>query len=247
MSAFTLLDVNKFVQTVLNDGREVLSDIKVSSTATELPDDAELDEYQYYMQKVSFYLVHALTWCKQLDLAIDFLSNYSYSSKTNSSRADHLIYNVENYLIRLNSVYDRVLQITNAVFHLGVDEEHVAHSVIVSNHKVKHRPAIGKKIKAVKNFLEGYSQARHTVIHRHSYVDAKLRRIEFLYLHDIGKLIGEEQWKESLKHLRYTHIRNYLAEKKVEFLQINDKLSLLLDSLFLSFLDEYVIQKRKLR
>ncbi len=115
MKGFTNLTDNKFVIEVLNDCRAFFTEIDFNPTDLELP-EAVLDEFQYYVHKVGFYLVHTLTWCKQLDLAIEFLSNYDYSKKIEASRADHLIYNIENYLIRLNSVYDRILQIVNAAF-----------------------------------------------------------------------------------------------------------------------------------
>ena len=82
----------------------------------------------------------------------EFLSNYGYSKKIESTRADYLIYNLENYLIRLNSVYDRVLQIVNAVFHLCINEENVNHSVIISNYKVQHNVTVHNSIWSVESF-----------------------------------------------------------------------------------------------
>src|SRR5699024_1454960 len=134
MGALTDLEKHSFVREVLEEGVKLLPDIEVSPSAVEMPEDVVLDEQQYYVQKVGFFLVHMLAWCKQLDLSIELLSNFDYSKKINASRADHLIYNLENYLIRVNSVYDRVLQLTNAVFHLCISEEYVGHSVIITNY-----------------------------------------------------------------------------------------------------------------
>ena len=148
MSNFSKFDENDFLISVLKDGEVAFSDIKVERVAIEIPEDIELTEFQYYIQKVGFYLVNTISWCKQLDLAIELLSNFDYSRKE-TTRAEHLIYNIENYLIRIKSVHDRVLQLVNAVFHLCINEANVNHGVIVSNYKVQHRPEILKAIKAV--------------------------------------------------------------------------------------------------
>ena len=75
------LNNNEFIKAVLKDGGEVLGHIKFKPNAIQLPEDVELNEYQYYIHNVGFYLVHTLTWCKQLDFAIVFLSNYDHSKK----------------------------------------------------------------------------------------------------------------------------------------------------------------------
>jgi len=247
MNGFKILTKNTFVEKVLSDGSEVFSDINFDVTAIELPVDAALDEYQYYIHKVGFYLVHTLTWCKQLDLAIEFLSNFDYSKKIEASRADHLIYNLENYLMRLNSVYDRVLQIVNAVFHLCINEEYVGHSVIVTNYKVQHRPNINSSIKKIKKYLKDYAQARHTLIHKHSWQDLKLRKIELFYLNSLDDPDQSDELKTELKNYRTNFLREYLIEKRTEFAEINSGLSTLLDELFSLLLDEYNRQKVKLR
>lgn len=101
------------------------------------------------------------------------LVNFNYSKKGEISRADHLIYNIENYLIRLNSVYDRVLQLVNVVFHLCIREESISHSVVVSNYRVDHNSDVVKRVKAIRKYLDEYAQDRHTLVHRHSLLDEK--------------------------------------------------------------------------
>ena len=78
MSNFSKLDKNVLLLLILKDGEEAFSEINVDRLATEIPEDIELTEYQYYVQKVGFYLVHTISWCKQLDLAIELLSNFDY-------------------------------------------------------------------------------------------------------------------------------------------------------------------------
>jgi len=236
------LESNKLFIALMEDTRPIIAEIGEDPYAIETPKGVILYEDQYYIQQVGFYLVHTINLCQQLNLAIEFLSNFDYSKKNNASRADHLIYNVENYFIRLNSVKDRVLQLVNAVFHLCISEEHVNYSIITSNQKVKHRKLINSKIKAIKKFLEKYAQARHTIIHKHSYQESGLRKIELFYLTGIDEDMGE-----NFKTFRSNHLRNYITKQKQNFTQINEKLFMLLDELFEALSKEYERQKENLK
>jgi hypothetical protein len=240
------LNSNKLLKAVLKDGDKIFIGIKVDHSAIELPEDLELSEHQFYIHNVGFYLVNTLTLYKQLNLAIDFLSNFDYSKKISATRADHLIYNVENYLIRLNSVYDRILQVVNAVFHLCISEENVSHSVIISNYKVRHRNKIHRKIKSIKKYLKDYEQARHTIIHKHSLLDVKLKKLKLFYLHNLKDLPENEKWKQDFKVARANYLRDYISDKKDEFFKVNDGLGELLSDLFDQLLEEYERQKDKL-
>ncbi|NRB55585.1 MAG: hypothetical protein HRU39_06325 [Salinicola sp.] len=242
MSSFSKLDDNAFLLSVLKDGEEAFSEIKIDRLATEIPEDIELTEYQYYVQKVGFYLVHTISWCKQLDLAIDLLSNFDYSKK-NASRADHLIYNIENYLIRIKSVHDRILQLVNAVFHLCINEANVNHGVIVSNYKVQHRSEIHKSVKSISKYLNEHEQIRHTLIHRHSLIDKNLKKIELFYLNNFEHIDDEEKVK-AYKYVRSDHLKRYIADKKKEFSLINSSLFKLIDELFILLKPEYERQKK---
>lgn len=221
----------------------------VLSEASKLSDrsDADIDEHQFYIQKVGFYLAHALTWHKQLGVATELMMNFDYAKRIDASRGEHLVFSIENYLIRLSSVYDRVLQLVNVVFHLGVNEEHVSHAVIVSNYKVQHRPELVRRVKAVKKYLDEYAQTRHTLIHRHSLLDAKLRRIELFYLHDVKVLYPDSEKSKRFKTFRANYLREYAVEKKKEFAEVNERLTSLLESLFSELLKEFHLQREAFR
>jgi hypothetical protein len=241
MNKFRELDENVFSVSVLNDGEIAFSAFEVDKLATDLPADLELSEYQYYVQKVGFYLVNTISWCKQLDLAIELLSNFDYSKKE-ASRVDHLIYNIENYLIRIKSVHDRVLQLVNAVFHLCINEANVNNGVIVSNYKVQHRPEILKAVKAISKYLREHEQIRHTLIHRHSLIDKDLKKIELFYLNNFEHIDEDEQVK-AYKYVRTEHLKRFLSDKKSEFRGINSTLLALINALFIVLKPEYERQK----
>jgi len=246
MATLSALYDHAFLKAVVADGDLAFKSVNIDNVGVYLPDDIVLDEYQFYLHNVGFYLVHTLTWCRQLDLAVEFLSAFDYSKNLTATRADHLIFNIENYFVRLRSVHDRALQLVNAVFHLCINEEHVGHSVVISNYKVTHRPEIVAIIKAVKKFLGDYEQSRHTLIHRHSYLDADLKRVERLYL---AALVSAKMPAEQLKRLKAFRARcmsDFVRKKKAEFSAINSTLATHIDSLFTALQGEYDRQKKAL-
>jgi hypothetical protein len=225
------------------DDHEFILDV-LENARTDLKDDAVLDEHEFYRQKVAFYLVHMLTWCKQLHLSTELLTNFDYSKRIQASRADHLVFSIENYLIRLHSIYDRTLQLVNCVFHLCIADEHTSHAVIISNYKIQHRPPVVAKIKQLKKYLDSFAQERHTLLHRHSLTsDERLRRIEYLYMRDLEALGRPTEWVKSIKAFRANYLREYVVEKKTEFVAINTKLAEHLDALFTMLHVEYKSQR----
>lgn len=242
MDHFATLTKSKFAQLVFQDARESMSE----DPGELAPSNATIDEYQFYRQGVGFHLAHALTWLEQLNCAIELLTNYDYSKKISASRADHLIYNIENYLIRVNSTYDRMLQLVNSVFHLCVHEEHVSHSVIITNTKVTHRPSVVTKLKAVRKALEAYAQDRNTIIHKHSLLDEKLRRIELFYQDEILDSMPKDR-RDGLKAFRANYLREFVVAKKQEFTEMNAKLAIVIQALFDALTVEYEHQKKRFK
>ena len=131
----------------------------------------------------------------------------------------------------------------NAVFHLCISEENVGHSVIVSNYKVQHRKSIHSAIKRVQKYLKDYAQHRHTLIHKHSYMDVKLKKIELFYLHDVNNS-SDDEWKKRVKSFRANYLRDFIAEKRAEFRKVNNELFLKVDELLVLLCEEYERQKK---
>jgi enoyl-CoA hydratase/carnithine racemase len=215
----------------------------------ELDDSTTIDELQFYVMRVGFSLSHALSWVEQLHQAVHFMTDFGYGKKANDlgiKRPAHLLYNIENYLIRLQSVYDRCLQLTNVVFHICISDELVGHSLIVSNLHVSRTP-VPKLLKAVKKAINDYAQDRHKLIHRHSHMDSDLRKIELLYMH------SKETWSddanftyERLVIHRAERVRAFTTQRKADFVKINEALVLTLGPLFDELLIQYNRQKSRL-
>ena len=214
-------------------------------------DSDDLDEYQFYVMRVGYSLAQIVTWMEQLDHAVYYLSDFSYKKEAKDegvNRARHLIYNVENYLIRLQSVYDRALQLTNNVFHLGIEESNVGHSVIVSNLKVS-RTEVASLLRAVKKEVERKAQERHAIVHRASHQEDSLRRLELFYMFD------EETWAtktegltfEGLSHIRSQLMKTVVAEKKQEFTEINKSIFDKIEALFSGLHTQYNKERKRLQ
>jgi Cthe_2314-like HEPN len=240
------LDENEFVQLVLEDSHSVIRTLGFNALKKSTKDDIIPDEHQFYIQRVGFCLAHTLRWCKQLTLAVEFMGNFDHSKAGNASKADHLIYNIENYIIRLNSILDRILQLVNALFHIGMNEEHVSYSAIVSNDKIVHRPEIQARIKELHKFLRTHAQARHALVHKHSLMDDEIDRIELFYLHDLNYLSNDDKWKQTFKIFRANNLRKFSVKKTNEYTKVNQNLIEIIDRLMVSMLGEYKRQKSRI-
>lgn len=208
-------------------------------------DEPQLDELEFYVTRVGFCISHTLTWIQQLHQAVHFMSDFGYSKEMQRDgikRSHHLIYNIENYLIRLQSIYDRLLQLTNNVFHLCISDQLVNHSIIVSNIKVA-RTKIPSLLKGVKAVIKDNSEARNAIVHRHSYLDDELSKIELLYMptKESWDALNNNRPYTSLCYVRSQKLKVICSKRKSEFQEINSKLAQAVADLF----DEMHIQYKK--
>ncbi|HEX4975268.1 MAG TPA: hypothetical protein VFV48_05225, partial [Pseudomonadales bacterium] len=118
----------------------------------------------------------------------------------------------------------------------------VSHSVVVSNIKVK-RTNIPKLLKNIRKVTEENSQHRHAIIHRHSYMEPKLKRLELLYMHDRESWGVENKTPyERLERARALRIKKLLAEYRSEFEGLNTRAQEAVSELFSGLEREYKTQ-----
>lgn len=238
-----------FVRTVLDDAMRVQVEAGIGPF-DDNPDEPPVDERQFYVMRVGYGLADALTWVEQLQHAVHFLNDFGYQravQREGVTRYHHLIYNIENYLVRLQSIYDRLLQLTNLVFHICMSDELVNHSLVVSNLRVS-RTKIPKFLRVVRKTIEPLATARNDIIHKHSYTDRDLRRLEAFYMYD------ETTWRESekkvpyknLKYLRSQLMKKTTTAKRKEFAAVNASLLQTLEPLFTELLAQYRLQLTRL-
>ena len=240
------LQSHPFIRKVLDDAMKVQREAGIKPLA-DPNDDPLLNEQQFYITRVGFSLSHLLTWVEQLHHAVHFLAQFNYERRTKEAgvnRFHHLIYNVENYLVRLQSVYDRLLQLTNNVFHICMSEELVNHSLIVSNLRVS-RTKVPQTLRAVRKTIEPKATARNEIVHRHSYSDPLFRRLELFYMQTEAAWAsssGKLQFKD-LAHMRAQMMKKATTSKRAEFEAINVALVRALAPLFNELHVQYEKQK----
>lgn len=216
-----------------------------------IKDEPMVDELQFYVTRVGYSLAHTLAWVEQLYQAVNFISDFSYARRMKEDgirRSHHLIYNVENYLVRLQSVYDRLLQLTNSVFHICMSDKLVSHDLIVSNLRVA-RTKVPRLLKAVRNTIKHKADDRHEIVHQHSYIEPELRKVELLYMltKETWEVGGESMPYKNLCYVRSQQMKNFTAAKKAEFQSINASLVAALEPLFTELHAQYKKEKERLR
>lgn len=239
--------MHNFYQQILKDVEPFIKFTKMADM--EMLDENNISDLEHYIRYTSFYATHLFGLCSQLERAVNLLSNYRNDSKSEIGRGHHLTYNVENYFIRLDSLYDRVLQVVNAIFNFGFKEGSVRKAGMLKKiHKVEGSDKLINSLYELNNILKNHSdERRNIIVHRHSYMDKELNMIEMYYDPFFSKLILKDVDKaENFKQIRKEQLSFYLRRKKKEFKEINEqcfeKIFLILNEIE----KEYIFNKQKM-
>ncbi len=203
---------------------EILDDTKGYGLFKKRENEYADTELEYYVNNSSFYLAHLISLLDQLKNAVELFSNYSYNKKDDVGRGKHLVYNYENFIIRIVSVSDRLMQLINAVFYLGINDKDVKERLILNNDKVV-TSAIPSKWKELNKVINKFKGDRNQVIHRHSYVEKKLKQIDMFYHPEITKQYFETKSKkeiEELKTVRKMALTDFIKKTKADFGETNE-------------------------
>ena len=234
---FNLIEDHAFIETLKSDANKHLSNKEFNIFDTHIPESTTLDEFEYYVHNVGFYATHFLTWLNQLNLGVELLRNFEYKKDVDYNRIDHLRFNLENYVIRFQSIGDKLLQLINSTFHLTISENCVNHNTVMTNLKVA-RTDVPNKFKPIKSYLKKLYNERNVIIHRHSHLDKELRKLELFYL--------ESRTDEDLRFFRTQKLKSYLDSKTEEYNEHNQKILSLVSELFDALLIQYTAQKGRL-
>lgn len=226
-----------FSKKILKDSMEIRkklyeSHIKLDVTPKRLPNKLE-----FYKLDVGFHISQLFSWCQQLVNNVYFLrakSPHSTLIKYKITSYDLLIYHIENYYIRIQSLYDRILNITNALFFLGNSPENINHKIIIENTFVK-QAKLDADLKKTNKIIRDYLGAkRNRIIHQEGYQDQKIRDLEFYCLFLDGINIPDEDVKaKKYIPLEVKAIASEITNEKIEeFTGFNDKIFLEMNNLF---------------
>lgn len=162
-----------------------------------------------------FKAVRNVTDCmEQLHFSIELLSGYRTSTSPESmNRHDHIVFAIENYYLRITSVYDRCLRLINILYNLGLPERDCKNSTILKNLHVKGSD-IEISLKAIDRFTSKFRQFRNSVAHNETYSeDDKLQIIASYYFLETNGITDIIKFK----HLFKAETDKYIKDKKAEF------------------------------
>jgi hypothetical protein len=241
---------HRFVVRVFKESMEVLTELHGSKTPPfDRNEDPLPNVHQYYILQVGNRIRNLVIWCRQLDQMVQYISNFSVSNtmkRKGVTRHTYLAYHIENYIIRVASIYDRVLQLIDTVFHLCNDPQNCTNDVILNNLKVK-RTDVPSALRPLKKLLKEYRFPRNSIVHFEPYEDKLLRRLE-LYSHfnkDSPEL--DASIAKNIPFIQREAANDLIREKKKEFALLNKSIASAL-SLFLNKLEaHYEINEKRLR
>lgn len=189
----------------------------------------ELSEYEYYLLAVGSTISEFLSSLEYLQHTSYYLNEFRPTKRQREAGITHychIQYHTEAFIIRAASLYDRVLILVDAIFHLGIDSRYITHDIIVSNAHIKSSKIL-PTLKALKKIVDKYRDPRNTVIHRQSYTDNELRLIAFY------SILNQETDEEKTYELQCTYMtKRYVADKQKEIAEFYAKLE---DKLFTLF------------
>lgn len=201
----------------------------------------KLTEYEFYLSNCGYTIAQFATICNQIVMIPAYIKEY-YRTKAMRSygvtRLHDIAYHYENFIIRTKSLDDRVLQLCNAIFHLGINKKDVNFNLIINNSHILSS-SILTQIKDIHNFCDQYGNQRNQIIHQHSILDEDLRRIELM-------LNTSRRGEPDLKIFAQSQYRRLIKEYVNENLpQLDDFLSKLLIKIYKLFDSLEIIYQMK--
>ena len=247
-----MLMSHAFTQLVFSDSREVWRELGPPSLRRDDAQRRDPDEYEFFVLRTGNRLAQTLTLYNQLLTSIAYieLPNAPRSLRAKGvSRHAHLLYGLENFLIRTNSFYDRALQLVDAVFHLGHDARDCRQQTITRNVFVA-TTAIREHLRALHGVATRFAEIRNTIVHHSSFADDSLRNLEMYEVLFEEMQQGGEPITGVYRHL--PRLTNDLAaeirrQRTDEFRSFCAELETATSSLFGGLVDPYSRMKARLR
>lgn len=176
--------------------------------------------------------INKITEClDQIYFSIELLSGFRKKKNSVMNRHDYVIFMIENFYLRITSIFDRALRLSNFIFEIGIPERECRESTIIKNNKIKGTE-VETSLKALKKFSDNFKQIRNSVAHSNTFEDKELNPIgQYYYLLDNGDPDDLKRYSNIYK----TKTDNYIRDKKNELIksadEIYDLITKYLDSL----------------
>lgn len=173
----------------------------------------EPNEHEFFMLSVARTMSYLLSCCEQLEQIPVMLKTHRQTNtlqKADITRPHLISYHLENHLIRMEGLMDRLLKLLDATFHLMNDPSQCRWQTISRNRKIQASTLL-PHLKSLRRMLDRHSAQRNDVVHHHSLMDDDLRRIEMFEL-----LV---RWKEVDGVIPVDHLPDLIKESTADFLR----------------------------
>jgi len=146
----------------------------------------------------------------QLHYIIQLLSGFRRKKGSIFNRTDYIVYTIENFYLRMTSIIDKCLILTNIVFDIGLPERDCKETTIIKNTKV-NKTSVKVSLQKINKFIDHFKQIRNRIAHAEGFKDEKLDNLQgFYYLMDTE----QSEDLQKFKHLFKTETDQYVNEKK---------------------------------
>lgn len=204
----------------------------------------ELEEYIFSCSKS----LSAISSClDKAKLSISFLDIHHLDliCTEDRSRGDYVELLVENTIIRVQSIYDRTLIFTNRLLDLGISNDSINHTLLVTNEKVKAYK-LDIKLKSISKACNEYRTIRNTVIHHDRYSEEDLDRLALVMKADhLSRETSGEPFvdADTLKEITDA----YLTIKRENLSEYLERIEARITDLYDSAIPIYIHYKDKMR
>jgi hypothetical protein len=174
---------------------------------------------------------------EELDHAGPYLASFSPTKKMKRfgiNRSKQMRYTIENYVIRTQSFFDRVLILVNEILRIGMSDRDVTQRSILRNMWVDK--VLDERITSIRSSLDRYREPRNVIIHRGSLKD------ELLWLAEASELLDEDVPRALTRERKRMVIQDWLRR----FTTLNGELYNKTTALFDLLVEYYTGTRRRL-
>jgi hypothetical protein len=193
-----------------------------------------------YILFIAQTLFSLLTIYEHLTLIPIYLKSFSLSEeikKEGVTQHFHVLLCIENYIIKTQSLYDRMLQLVDVVFNIYNPSNQINHNIIIHNLHVKNS-GLPSALQKLKKLVKKYSEDRNKIIHRECYRD---KGIPFIKALEIIPEEGNYSFKKELKSFSIIYVKNKIKE----FEKMNTNIFVAVGNIFGNLIERYKKQKEE--
>ncbi|PAJ75525.1 hypothetical protein CJF42_05150 [Pseudoalteromonas sp. NBT06-2] len=215
---------------LLDEDNPIRRNLEVVDSKLSVKTESDLD---YYLLSCSKAYSSLSTSIDKSKLSIQLL-DYDYILKIESeqhAKSEYIELFIENSIIRVQSIYDRVLIFVNRLLELGISNESINHGLIVTNDNVK-KYGLDSTLKSLNKTCNEYRNIRNTIIHHDRYTEENLDMLGVVHQAEhLSRIDGRKALikEETLDNLTSEFMLDYQTDLQEYFEKIEAKLNAIYD------------------